>query len=194
MRSTANFDAERLPDFQAARTVDGVFDLLFRYYAAQLKRGPDGHRELLRALGKFQEDELLQERVRMDQEAWGRCSYRWMRFLVRHEKEAVALLETLLEEAAANRTWFRALSPETFSTISDYWGYVPGMVDDKKLARLRLLLERVLALDPAPRSSGILERAQSASASSTSNPSRRWGSHCCFGGAEVFGPRDCGPR
>ncbi len=145
----AAFEAGELPDFRSARTAGDAYDLLFRYYDVQLKRGPDGHRALLRAFGKIAEDEMLQDRFLSDPGGWERQTYRVVRFLIGHEKEAVELFETMLKAAAANRPWFRELSPETLFELSQYWAYLPGMVDDKKLAHLSLLLEKVLALDPA---------------------------------------------
>ena len=77
-----------------------------------LKRGPAGHRELFRAVGKLDDGEWLPERIEGDPDTEDRQLYNRMRFLVRNEKELISLLETMLTGAAADAQWVRELSPD----------------------------------------------------------------------------------
>ncbi len=122
------------------------FSAAFMDYAGKkLAQGPEGQKELFRELDRLTTDKGLEQLFR-DEEALGPLIYPWVKFLVHHDRDVVAMMETLYKTAAEEPAWFEGLDDDTFQAFTQGLAFIlPGAVDEEQLARFRGYVEKILA-------------------------------------------------
>ena len=115
------------------------------FVEAQLRRGPDGHRALLKMAAEWSERETQLEMLfAKDMDRLPRLVYPWIRLLVRRESDVVAFVDTVVATAAESPEWFNALDPDSLGLITEDVGPIPpGMTSDQTIARIRNNLGRI---------------------------------------------------
>ncbi|MFI5403319.1 MAG: hypothetical protein ACHQ1G_10305 [Planctomycetota bacterium] len=125
----------------------GDFSASFMEYAGkQLARGPEGQKELFREVDRLMKDQGLKELFR-DEQAVMPLIYPWVKFLVQHDREVIAMMETIYQTAAEEPAWFEGLDDDTFEALAEGLAVIlPGAVNEEQLARFRAHVEKILAL------------------------------------------------
>jgi hypothetical protein len=122
------------------------FSAAFMDYAGKkLAQGPEGQKELFRELDRLTQDKGLHELFR-DEQTVMPLIYPWVKFLVHHDREVVAMMETLYKTAAEEPAWFEGIDNDTFEAFTEGLAAIlPGAVDEEQLARFRGYVEKILA-------------------------------------------------
>jgi len=122
--------------------------LLMRYAAAKLAEGPEGQKELFREFDKLLQDRQLRQMFRDESQVMP-FVYPWVRFLVEHDRQVVAMMETLYRTAAEEPQWFEGLDDNSFEVFTEGLALLlPGATSEEQLARFRSYAEKIVAMDP----------------------------------------------
>jgi len=120
--------------------------LLMRYVEKQLARGPEGHKELFRELDRLMRDKGLQQMLRDESQLMPHL-YPWVKFLVDHDKQVVAMMETIYKTGAEDPQWFQGLDDEPMEMFAEGLAVLlPGVADEEQLARFRAYAEKIVAM------------------------------------------------
>jgi len=120
--------------------------LLMRYAASKLAQGPEGQKELFREFDKLVRDKAVREMFRDENRAMP-LLYPWVRFLVDHDRQVVAMTETLYKTAAEDPQWFDGLDNHSFQAFTEGLAILlPGAVDEEQLARFRAYAEKIVSM------------------------------------------------
>jgi hypothetical protein len=118
--------------------------LFMRYAAQKLAQGPEGHKELFRELDRLTQDKQVRGLLRDEQQLMP-LAYPWVRFLVDHDRQVVAMMETIYKTAAEDPQWFQGLDDDPMEMFAEGLALLlPGVADEEQLARFRDYAERIL--------------------------------------------------
>jgi len=146
--ATAKASVPPAPDpipFDSIKTAEEFSEHALAYVDAQLRRGPEGHRDLLLMFAEFSRRETQLEMLfAREINELPKLIYPWLRLIVKRENDVVGFVDTLFQTAADTPEWFDAIADETLSLITEVIGPIlPGMTSDKMIARIRKNLGRV---------------------------------------------------
>lgn len=120
--------------------------LFMRYSAKKLAEGPEGHKELFRELDRLLRDKQLKQMFRDEQQMMP-FAYPWLKFLVDHDTQVVAMMETIYKTAAEDPQWFQGLDDDPMEMLAEGLALLlPGVVGEEQLARFRGYAEKIVAL------------------------------------------------
>jgi len=133
-------------DFDSLKSAQQFSDEAMAIIDAHLRRGPEGHRDLMLLLSEFgNREEQIEMLFAKDISEAPKLIYPWLRLLVHREQQVVDFVDTVFETAAETPDWFKALDPQTLGMITDAIGPIlPGMTSDEVIARIRKNLGKVL--------------------------------------------------
>lgn len=119
--------------------------LFMRYAKRKLAEGPEGHKELFREMDRLLQDQQLRQMFRDEQQMMP-FAYPWVKFLVDHDQQVVAMMETIYRTAAEDPQWFQGLDDDPMEMFAEGLAMLlPGVADEEQLARFRGYAERILA-------------------------------------------------
>jgi hypothetical protein len=120
--------------------------LFMRYAAKKLAEGPEGHKELFREMDRLMQDKQLKQMFRDEQQVMP-FVYPWVKFLVDHDRQVVAMMETIYKTAAEDPQWFEGLDDDPVEMFAEGLALLlPGVVDEEQLARFRSYAEKIIAM------------------------------------------------
>jgi len=138
-------------DIAKIETVESLSGAFMKYAAAQLRRGEQGHKELLLQIHALAESGALdrfEDQIDDDKQA-ARLVYPWIRFLVDHDAQAVDMLETILKNAIENPAFFDGMSDDVVEPFLEVFGWLlPGAVSPERLAQFREYAAAIVARGP----------------------------------------------
>jgi hypothetical protein len=131
---------------EAGMSPADLSSLFMRYAARKLADGPEGHKELFRELDRLMQDKQLKQVFRDEQQVMP-LAYPWVKFLVDHDRQVVAMMETIYRTAAEDPQWFQGLDDDPFEMFAEGLALLlPGVTDEAQLARFRDYAERIVAM------------------------------------------------
>jgi hypothetical protein len=118
------------------RDLDAVSHAMMLYAEQKLKEGPEGHFELLETIDReFTKKHGEMNRLADPSQA-ARELYPWLRFMVEHESEMVALTETVFETMASDPQRFADFDHDTLEAFTEGMAFLlPGAVSESTLER-----------------------------------------------------------
>lgn len=133
---------------------DKAFQSFLAYAATMLDKGPEGHLALLETISKtFAEKpgERIVGQLLGDERQGARYLYPLIRFALNHDAQVVDMTETIFKTMAEDPKRFGEIDDDPLEMFTEGIAVMlPGMVDEKRLARFR---EHALAILEAPESS-----------------------------------------
>lgn len=131
---------------EAGMTPADLSTLFMRYAARKLAEGPEGHKELYRELDRLMQDKQLKQMFRDEQQVMPHL-YPWVKFLVDHDRQVVAMMETVYKTAAEDPQWFQGLDDDPLEMFAEGVALLlPGVVDEEQLARFRGYAEKIISM------------------------------------------------
>lgn len=129
-------------------SVQELSDLLMAYTRRKLNQGPEGHKELFKAMNELFERKDLRKILR-DERQLMPLAYPWLRFAFDHERQIIDMMETLYKTAAEHPEWFEGLDDDPFEAFTEGLAVLlPGAVDEERLEKFRGYVRVILAADP----------------------------------------------
>ncbi|MHC4448874.1 MAG: hypothetical protein ACYS0E_01865 [Planctomycetota bacterium] len=129
-------------------TVQELSDLLMAYTRRKLNQGPEGHKELFKAMNELLERKDLRKILR-DERQLMPLAYPWLRFAFEHERQIIDMMETLYKTAAQHPEWFEGLDDNPFEAFTEGLAVLlPGAVNEERLEKFRGYVRVILAADP----------------------------------------------
>ena len=139
------------PEPQEPYTLEGVMTMeeasrrFMKFAATKLAAGPEGHLELLREFDRIAQNPDYQNLF--DETAATRLIYPWLKFVMDHEEQVVAMTETIYKTAAEEPGWFEGLDNDTLEVFTEGVAIVlPGAIGEDQLERFRGYAGKILAM------------------------------------------------
>ncbi len=130
---------------EGVTTMEELSRRFMKFAARKLAAGPEGQLELLRELDRIAQSPDYQKLF--DEEAAIRLIYPWLKFVMEHEGQVVAMTETIYKTAAENPAWFEGLDNDTLEVFTEGVAVVlPGAVGEDQLERFRGYVGKFLAI------------------------------------------------
>lgn len=138
---------------EGAQTLDELSKRFMKYFEQSLRKGEKGHLELYRTFDQITQDRSLRKFFRSEAQL-ARLAYPWLKFVMKHDREMLAMTETIYKTAAENPSWFEGTDDDTLEIFVEGLGTIlPGAVDEATMARFRGYVEKILghAKDSLPK-------------------------------------------
>ncbi len=130
---------------EGVSTADEASRRLMAYVAARLAEGEKGHLELFKTLDRdIVKNKQLEALLGSEEEA-ARHVYPWVKFLVGHDEQIVAMTETVYRTMAEDPAFFAEADHDTLEVFTEGLGVVlPGAASEETMGRLRAHARRIL--------------------------------------------------
>ena len=101
---------------EGVEDVDELSKRFMEYFEQSLRKGEKGHLELYRTFDKITQDRSLRKFFRNDAQM-ARLAYPWLKFVMKHDRQVLAMTETVYKTAAENPSWFEGTDDDTLEIL-----------------------------------------------------------------------------